>query len=232
VSERDQPVISSLDELVAHVRALRQPGARTLVGIAGPPGAGKSRLARFVASQFTPGQAAIVEQDGFHLANDVLAALGRRDRKGAPDTFDAVGLVHLLDRLRQGAGDVVYAPVFRREIEEAINAAVPIDRDVEVVVVEGNYLLVDDGPWRGVAARLDRTLYVDAPEEARTRRLLDRARATYGPAGPDWVERVDRPNARLVEATRHRADAIVRRVDVPSVRDAVRSRADRRGDQS
>jgi pantothenate kinase len=200
------------------LRSRQRHGDRMLLGIVGAPGSGKSHLARFLAAA-EPAVAAIVQQDGFHLANDVLVALGRRDRKGAPDTFDVPGLVNLLDRLRTPTDAVVYAPVFRRELEEAINAAVPVAPDVELVIVEGNYLLLDEGPWQDVAERLDRTLYIDTSEAVRVRRLLDRQRRTYGSAdaAARWVERVDQPNARVVEATRHRADAVVHGLDVPTV---------------
>jgi pantothenate kinase len=212
--------ISSVDGLVAMVRSLQRPGVRTLLGVVGPPGSGKSRLARFLAAAAWPSAAAIVQQDGFHLANEVLAALDRRGAKGAPDTFDAHGLINLLDRLRTRTDDVVYAPVFRRDLEEAISAAVAIGPDVGLVIVEGNYLLLGERPWQGVAERLDRTLYVETSEAVRRRRLLDRHRRTYGSAeaAAQWVERVDEPNARLVEASRHRADAVVHAVDVPAVR--------------
>lgn len=214
----DPDPISSVAGLLAIVRSWQRRGDRTLLGIAGPPGSGKSHLAQFLAAAAEPTVAAIVQQDGFHLANDVLVALGRRARKGAPDTFDVLGLINLLDRLRTQADGVVYAPVFRRDLEDAINAAVPIGPDVDLVIVEGNYLLLDDRAWQGVADRLDRTLYVETSVAVRRRRLLDRHRRTYGNAqAAQWVERVDQPNSRVVEATRHRADAVVQGLDVPTV---------------
>ena len=217
--DTDPVPITSVDELVTVVRELHHPDVRTVLGVVGPPGSGKSHLARFLVATTGTARAAIVQQDGFHLANDVLTRLGRREAKGAPDTFDTDGLIHLLDRLRTPAEGVVYAPEFRRELEEAINAAVPIAPEVELVVVEGNYLLLDDLPWRGVAERLDRTLYIDTSAALRRRRLLDRHRRTYGSAeaAASWVEHVDEPNARLVESTRRRADAVVRELDLPAV---------------
>jgi pantothenate kinase len=125
-------------------RRLAAGGRRALLGITGPPGGGKSTLASAIASELGD-QAVLVGMDGFHLAQSELVRLGRAGRKGAPDTFDAAGYVALLRRLRDASEDVVYAPEFRREIEEPINAAVAVPRDVPLVITEGNYLLVDEG---------------------------------------------------------------------------------------
>jgi pantothenate kinase len=150
--------------------------------------------------------------DAFHLAQAELVRLGRQDRKGALDTFDGAGYVALLRRLRDNAEDVVYAPEFRREIEEPINAAVAVPRDVPLVITEGNYLLVDEGPWAAVRGLLDETWYVVQDEDTRLRLLIDRHIA-FGKA-PDfareWVMRSDQRNAELVAATRRRADALIR----------------------
>jgi pantothenate kinase len=197
---------------VAALDALVGPD-RVLLGIAGPPGAGKTtlagRIAAYAAEHHGFGTAVVVGMDGFHLANEVLIALGRRDRKGAPDTFDVDGLVSLLERLVRRDEPVVYAPRFDRAQEAAIAGAVPIARDVRLVVVEGNYLLLDEGPWARMRATLDAVWYVDTPAAERRRRLLARARRTYGPDAAAWVARVDEPNAAIVEATRARADRII-----------------------
>ena len=184
----DTPLpVDAIDDL------LRRPG-RVLLGVVGPPGAGKTTTARRIVASVDErrgrGTAAVVGMDGFHLANEVLVALGRRDRKGAPDTFDVDGLVSLLERLVRRDEPVVYAPRFDRSREEAIAAAVAVPRDVRLVVVEGNYLLHDEGPWARVRPLLDAVWYRDTPAALRRRRLLERQRRTYGPeAGADWVRR-------------------------------------------
>jgi pantothenate kinase len=151
--------------------------------------------------------------DGFHLAQAELARLGRADRKGAPDTFDADGYVALLERLRVSADAVVYAPEFRREIEEPIACAVPVPRDVPLVVTEGNYLLLDDGPWARVRALLDEAWYIQAADDlARVSRLIDR-HVAFGrspEAAREWVLRSDEANTALIAPTRGRADLVVR----------------------
>jgi pantothenate kinase len=149
--------------------------------------------------------------DGFHLAQRELEALGRADRKGAADTFDAAGYVALLRRLRENADPVVYAPEFRREIEEPIACAVPVPREVPLVVTEGNYLLVADGAWAGVRPLLDEAWYVDLDEQTRLDRLIAR-HVAFGkePAfAREWVLRSDQRNAELVATTRGRADVVV-----------------------
>ena len=152
----------------------------------------------------------LVPLDGFHLADDELARLGRSDRKGAPDTFDAAGYIHLLRRLVERSDDVVYAPVFRRDRELAEAGALAVPRDVPLVVTEGNYLLLDGafGPVRGLLAEC---WYVDLDPVVRRDRLVAR-HVRYGrsrAAAEEWVARSDEANARLVEASRARADLVV-----------------------
>jgi pantothenate kinase len=146
--------------------------------------------------------------DGFHLANVELRRLGRADRKGAPDTFDAAGYVALLTRLRhQAPGEIVYAPEFRREIEEPIAGAIPVFSQTQLVIAEGNYLLLDDEPWRGIRTLLDDTWYVDVDDTLRRERLILR-HMHFGrsrEAATEWVDRSDEANARLIARTRGNA---------------------------
>jgi pantothenate kinase len=199
-------------ELIARARALAGAGRRVL-GITGAPGAGKSSLAARVAAALGPDTARLVGMDAFHYAQAELERLGRADRKGAPDTFDADGYVALLDRLRTSADPVVYAPEFRREIEEPVAGAVPVPREVPLVVTEGNYLLVGAPPWARVRPLLDECWYIAAADEsARVRRLIAR-HVAFGrspEAARAWVLRSDERNAELIAATRERADLVVR----------------------
>jgi pantothenate kinase len=201
----------SAEEAIERARELASRGRRTLLGIAGPPGGGKSTLAAAVADALGD-RARLVGMDGFHLAQSELVRLGRRDRMGALDTFDGAGYVALLRRLRAAGEEVVYAPEFRRSIEEPIAGAVAVPRDVPLVVTEGNYLLVDSGPWAEVRGVLDEAWYVVQDEETRLRLLIAR-HIEFGKE-PDfareWVMRSDQRNAELIETTRGRADALVR----------------------
>ena len=143
--------------------------------------------------------------DGFHLAQVELQRLGRAARKGAPDTFDALGYVALLQRLRTPRpGEVVYAPAFHREIEEPIAGAIAVAADVPLVITEGNYLLLDDRAWADVRALLDEVWYVDG-DDARAHRAAGappRAVRRSEAEARAWVAATDEPNARLIEATR------------------------------
>jgi pantothenate kinase len=200
----------STDEAIDRARSLAAGGRRTLLGITGPPGGGKSTLARAIADDLGD-RARLVGMDGFHLAQAELVRLGRQDRKGALDTFDGAGYVALLRRLRDGTDAVVYAPEFRREIEEPINAAVAVPADVPLVITEGNYLLVDEGPWAEVRELLDEAWYVVQDEETRLRLLIER-HIEFGKE-PDfareWVMRSDQRNAELIATTQARADVLV-----------------------
>jgi pantothenate kinase len=187
-------------------------GRRRIVGLAGPPGGGKSTLAEALHAAF-PTDSVVVPMDGFHLANVQLARLGRADRKGAPDTFDAAGYVALLQRLRTAPpGETVYAPAFRRAIEEPIAGAIAVPASVRLVITEGNYLLLDHGAWAGVRALLDEAWFVDGDEALRRMRLIAR-HMQFGRSEAEaqaWVAVTDDPNARLIAATRARADRVFR----------------------
>ena len=194
------------------VRDLIKRSGRTLLGLVGPPGAGKSTLAAALLAEFAD-VAQGLPMDGFHLANVELERLGRRGRKGAPDTFDGAGYVALLRRLLVQADDeVVYAPEYRREIEEPIAGAIPIHARTQLVITEGNYLLLDDGAWAQVAGLLDEVWYVDVDDAVRLRRLTQRHQQ-FGRSAEDaaaWVAGTDEPNARLIEASRARASFVFR----------------------
>lgn len=207
---QDHGTLPSLDVLVERARALTR-GPRRILDIAGPPGAGKSTLTGVVVAALAP-DAVLVPMDGFHLADAELERLGRRDRKGAPDTFDAAGYVALLRRLREVPEETVYAPLFDRHLEAAVAGAVPVHPRTPLVVTEGNYLLLDEEPWLRVRELLDEVWFVDVDDELRVERLV-RRHVEHGrtPAqAREWVLRSDEANARLVARTRDRADLVVR----------------------
>ena len=187
-------------------------GERRILGLVGAPGAGKSTLAHALAQQW-PNAIQVVPMDGFHLANIELERLGRKQRKGAPDTFDAFGFIALLKRLRvQNANEVVYAPSYERTLEEGVAGAIDLQPSTPLIVVEGNYLLLSDSPWNQVQALLDETWFVDVPQDLRIGRLTQRHQQFGRDAkdAADWVQHTDEPNARRIEAERAKADVMFR----------------------
>jgi pantothenate kinase len=191
-----------------------------MVGICGPPAAGKSTLAAALTEELNERQslpAVTVPMDGFHLSNVELARLGLTDRKGAPATFDAAGFVHLLRRLRVGE-ELVYAPDYSRVLHESIGGVIPVRSDVRVIVVEGNYLLLDSPPWTEVPGLLDVVAYLDAPDGIRQERLVERQldRGLDRAAAHVWVEESDERNAALIKTTRSRADLVLTSFGTPS----------------
>ena len=198
-----------LDTLLPKVLALA--GSRVLVAIAGPPGAGKTTLAadlaEALAGEGVP--SAVVPMDGFHLANVELARLGNADRKGAPDTFDSLGYAALLRRLRDGS-ELVYAPAFDHILNEPVAGSIPIAPSVQVVVTEGNYVLL----WPSARELFDLTVYVDVESASeRVRGLIERqiAKGLTPQAAEEWVYRSDEANARLIATTAYLADVTLTR---------------------
>ena len=187
--------------------------ARRIIGIAGAPGAGKTTYAeKLVAESQSDGVvAAYLPMDGFHLADEALRSLGLLDRKGAPETFDAGGYAALLRRLRGRPDHVVWAPGFERVLEQPLAGAVRVAPEVELVVTEGNYLLLDRPEWHAVRAELDEVWFLDCPDDVRRQRLVAR-HVEFGksPAEAEaWVTRVDDVNAALVATGRGTADRVV-----------------------
>ena len=183
---------------------------RVLLGIAGCPGAGKSTLSAAITADVA--SSVVVPMDGFHMLNEDLVRLGRRDRKGAPDTFDVDGYVSMLRRVRGQSGNVVCAPRYDRAASAPVPDAIDVPPDANLVITEGNYLLLDQPPWSAVRPLLDEVWFVDVDDALRVPRLIAR-HIEFGKS-PDeaheWVMRSDEANAALVAASRSRADVVVR----------------------
>jgi pantothenate kinase len=233
---RIRSLLSGASSTASNDRPMHPVTRRVLLGIVGPPGAGKSTLSARLLRHFGSDVAQVLPMDGYHLANVELRRLGRLDRKGAPDTFDAAGFLQLLRRIRgsdseQQADDggVIYAPEFRREIEEPIAGAIAIHPSTQLVIVEGNYLLLENGHWAGVRPLLSEVWYVDVPDALRQKRLVRfvpvvayvqrrsqipsqvARHMRYGRSEAEavaWVRDTDEPNARLIAAGKHRAHVL------------------------
>jgi pantothenate kinase len=186
-------------------------GERQMVGIIGAPGTGKTTFAEYLVEQLPPQSSVIVPMDGFHLANVILDGTALQNRKGAIDTFDAYGYVSLLDRIRRADGDVVYAPTYRRGLEEPIAASIAVLPTARFVITEGNYLLSPDKPWNRIPDILDETWFVEVNQQTRVERLIAR-HEKFGmshAAAVVWANSTDETNARYVERTKSRADISV-----------------------
>ncbi|MGB8860418.1 MAG: nucleoside/nucleotide kinase family protein, partial [Ilumatobacteraceae bacterium] len=196
------------DHLIQRVEQLLADGGRVL-GIAGAPGSGKSTLAQTVVTHFGE-RAQLLPMDGFHLADEELARLGRSARKGAPDTFDVDGYVAALLRVRAREHDVL-VPRFDRVIEAAVAGSLRIGVTTDLVVTEGNYLLLQDGPWAKVAALLDESWMLRPDDALRRARLVARhvAHGRSPTAAEAWVATVDEPNAQLIATGSLAADYTV-----------------------
>lgn len=213
-------VVPLAQELAAEAVGLAGGSGRVVLGIAGPPGGGKTTLALAVVAhvnaELGAGTAQHVPMDGFHLADVELRRLGLLDRKGVPATFDGAGYVALLRRLHDPDLDVVYGPAFDRELEQPVAGSIPVPPRTRLVVTEGLYLLLDDGPWRAVRALLHRCWYAgpepgSPADQVRDARLLAR-HVEFGKTPGQavaWMAAVDTPNAGIVWATRARADRVV-----------------------
>lgn len=209
------PPPAAVAALAARVEtAAARADGRFLLGIAGSPGGGKSTLTAALVAALNErrgGGAAALPMDGFHLANASLDRLGRRDRKGALDTFDGWGFLALLHRVRAETDHTVYAPSFRREVDEGVAGEIAIEPAVRIVVVEGNYLLVEDEPWGNARGALDEVWFCETESAERELRLIDRhvRGGRTSEAAAAWAREVDGANATLIDATRSRADLIV-----------------------
>lgn len=190
-------------------RSLIDSSKRRILGLVGAPGSGKSTLSEALLAALGD-QAQVVPMDGFHLSNRQLDALGRAQRKGAPDTFDAFGYRDLLHRLRASYRnrETVYAPGFYREIEEPIAASIAVAPGTPLIITEGNYLLLEEEPWPRVRAMLDEVWFLDVDRELREERLVAR-HMQFGRTerqAREWVRTTDAPNAERIEAVAASAD--------------------------
>lgn len=196
---------------IAQLRSRLVDGTRTVLGITGAPGSGKSTFASLLEELLGADVAVVVPMDGFHLSNAVIDGGPLRDRKGAIETFDVGGYASLLQRLAQPIEPVVYAPDFNRSLDEPIAASIAVPADLPLVITEGNYLLADGHGWQGIREHLDEVWYLESPEALRRRRLTER-HVLFGKERVDaekWAHGTDQFNAELVHATRHKADRII-----------------------
>jgi len=212
VGDTSTLVSDLVDQLTQQLAADDAP-ERLVVGLVGAPGSGKSTISEQLETALKAAGifAGLVAMDGFHLSNTVLDELGRRNRKGAPDTFDVEGYLMTLDRVRADGAPQVLVPVYRRDLHEPV-AAGSLVSGTGVVITEGNYLALETRGWGAARERIDLLIHIDVPEEVLVLRLLNR-REDFGMnplAAGHWVRTVDLPNARLIATSVHRCDEVWR----------------------
>jgi pantothenate kinase len=206
---------AALARLIPHILEMEsQAHHRIAIGFAGGPGTGKSTLAAELVTMLNavrPGSAALVPMDGFHMKHAKLEEMGETDRKGAPHTFEGADFVNFLHHLKSANGPVS-GPGYSRKIEDTVDGAFTVQPDVRVLIVEGNYLLLTEGPWAGVKPQLDYSVFIDVPRELVQARLLKR----HGEEGlfteernRAHIERNDLPNYDLVCLSQGRADVVI-----------------------
>lgn len=204
--------LNSLEAALERVISLtNNVDTRVIIGLVGKPGAGKSTLSSYLLKKLPKDTTALVPMDGYHLSNAQLALLGRRDRKGAPDTFDSYGYADLLQRIKENHNQDIYFPIFHREIEESIAAEGVIHPDTSLVLTEGNYLFLGDAGWNRVAPSLTECWFVDVDDDRRMARLVAR-HIKFGKSAEEahaWAHGTDQHNADLIETTKIKADVIV-----------------------
>jgi pantothenate kinase len=202
--------MSEIASIAAAIFKRAGKSSRFIVAVAGPPGSGKSLLAERLHEVLPENSSVVVPMDGFHFDDIVLNQRGLRPRKGAPETFDYAGFAALMKRIRAGEPDIAI-PVFDRSMELSRAGAAIVSADVKFVLVEGNYLLLDEEPWTGLSGLFDFSIFLDVPRAELERRLMERWRG-HGKSDEDaraWIASNDLPNVERVLARRRRPDLVV-----------------------
>jgi pantothenate kinase len=201
-----------MDEVKARIdHYLHSDQPRIIIGIVGKPASGKSTLVKNIGKLYKNESLAIVPMDGYHLSNEVLKKLKLRNKKGAPETFDALGFTALIKRIKSHLKADIYYPIFHREIEESIANEGVVHAGIKIVVVEGNYLLHNKNGWHGVASALDESWFVDINEGKRMSRLIAR-HVKYGKTHEEataWARGSDQDNAEIIGQSMKKADYII-----------------------
>ena len=185
---------------------------RTLIGIVGKPGAGKSTVVEQIQTKYRSREVSIIPMDGFHLSNEELISLGRRERKGAPDTFDVEGFTSLIKSVKIDHNIDHKFPIFHREIEASIADEGMVPKESKVVVIEGNYLFSEAHGWNGIYPLLDHSWFIEIDDEIRIERLIAR-HVRYGKTREEaeaWSRGSDETNARFIGLTAHRAENLIK----------------------
>ena len=211
--------MSPEDLLCSKLRELATHG-RQLIAIVGPPGAGKSTLSHSICEKLnesSPGDAAILPMDGFHFDDGILRERGVLNRKGAPFTFDVGGMKSILQRLKSNQEEEVAVPVFDRSIEISRGSARIISKSTPIILVEGNYLLLEEEPWSNLGEFFDYTVMIETPLREIEDRMIERW-LKHGFSAEDAATRIqenDLSNVNIVTEHSRKADFILTQATTP-----------------
>ena len=203
----------SINLLFDQIQSLLQSASpRTIIGIVGKPGAGKSTVVSEIEKRFDPSEVCVIPMDGYHLSNETLIEIGRRDRKGAPDTFATQEFISLIRKVKNDHTSEHRFPIFHREIEASKKDEGIVPIGAKVIVIEGNYLFSEEHNWNGVFPLLDHTWFIEIDNEVRMQRLIAR-HVKYGKTPEEaeyWSRGSDEANAQYIELTAHRAASVIK----------------------
>ena len=202
----------SREDALLRAKLLLGASENFLLGVVGKPGVGKSTFTQNMLDVLKSDRVVVVPMDGFHLSNEELISLGRRERKGAPDTFDVESFTSLIKRVKSDSNVDHKFPIFHREIEASIEDEGMVLKESKVVVIEGNYLFSDDHNWDGIYPLLDHTWFIEIADEVRIKRLIAR-HIRYGKTPEEaevWSRGSDETNARFIDLTAYRAENLIK----------------------
>ena len=203
----------SINLLFDQIQSLLQSASpRTIIGIVGKPGAGKSTVVSEIEKRFDSSEVCVIPMDGYHLSNETLIEIGRRDRKGAPDTFATQEFISLIRKVKNDHTSEHRFPIFHREIEASKKDEGIVPIGAKVIVIEGNYLFSEEHNWNGVFPLLDHTWFIEIDNEVRMQRLIAR-HVKYGKTPEEaeyWSRGSDEANAQYIELTAHRAAGVIK----------------------
>ncbi|CAN5191019.1 nucleoside triphosphate hydrolase [soil metagenome] len=200
-------------KVLLNAKAAKQ--SRYLLGLAGSPASGKSTFSAQLVNRINfvlnKEVAVVVPMDGYHFSNQVLDEMGLKPLKGIPATFDGQGFVDLIKRLKSETNESVFAPLFDRSIEASIENGIEIAPRHEIIVSEGNYLLIDEKPWNELRNLFDEIWFIDSTMEKLMPRLLERHKncGRNNEETKAKIDSTDLPNAILIDGTKSRAHRVI-----------------------
>lgn len=188
---------------------------RFLLAITGIPGTGKSTVADLLMKNtntvLNEERAIVIPMDGYHYHNDILVEKGLLSLKGIPETFDAQRFVTLIKEIASPKIEKIYCPSYDRSLHNPVEESIVIEDRHKIIIVEGNYLLLDTCPWDELADLFAESWFIETSLTTTKERLINRHVLT-GRSFEEALSKIsstDAPNAELIMQTRHRATKVI-----------------------